>query len=165
MLALLVMSRNLSFLGFLELPLVKVPCALNCTVPPTATGLVADTGEQASVGVGVGVCFLVGVGVRVGACGEPVQITMEDSESRPTAAGAGAPLELPLPLNHSAVARKESTGTSTRHLRHQNIEPKAMTSAYQPVKASSCGAEQRMCFGKDLISTVRCDAQKKRRVT
>jgi hypothetical protein len=126
----------MNFLGLLTLLLTNVPCAFNCTVSPTPTGLVTDTGEHAGVGVGVGVCFLVlvGIGVGVGACGAPVQITMEDSEVR-IAAGIGAPLELPPPLNHSAVARNESTGTSTRHLRQQNIEPKAMTSACQPVKA------------------------------
>jgi hypothetical protein len=117
--AALVASKKMIFL----LPFfVKVPWALNWTVGvgPEVGTVVACTGEHIGVGLGLGVCVLVGLGVGVGAGGEPEQI----ARASITKAAATLPLEPPPPpqLRISAAATNESTGTTTRHLRHQFIE-------------------------------------------
>ena len=118
--AALVASKKITFL---LLGLVKVPWALNWTVGvgPEVGTVAENIGEHAGVGLGLGVCVLVGLGVGVGAGGEPKQI----ARAAIVKADPTPPLEPPPPppqLRISAAATNESTGTTTRHLRHQFIE-------------------------------------------
>ena len=82
----------------------------------------ADTaiGEQIGVGVEVGMWPLVAVGIGVGIGGAPSHTLSPINASKET--GVLVP-ELPPPqLIISAAARKDSTGTSTRHRRRQIIK-------------------------------------------
>ncbi len=77
-------------------------------------------GEQIGVGVDVGTMPLVAVGLGVGIGGAPVHTLSPINASNET--GVLLP-ELPPPqLIISAAARKDSTGTSTRHRRRQIIK-------------------------------------------
>jgi hypothetical protein len=118
----LVMSRYFGFVVSLEKP--KIPWAWNCTVLlPTAvpTEVASAIGVQIGVGVDVGTMPLVAVGLGVGIGGAPAHTLSPINASKET--GVAVP-ELPPPqLIISAAARKDSTGTSTRHRRRQIIKP------------------------------------------
>lgn len=120
-LLLLVTSWNFRVLVLLVKP--KMPWALKFTwLEPGAVPTVAIiTGVQAGVGVGVGVWLLVGVGFGVVEGGGPAHTLIPMMDVKLTA--VVVLLELPPPqLMISAAARKDSTGTSTRHRRRQIIE-------------------------------------------
>ncbi len=120
-LASLVTSRK-DFFDFLLC--ANVPWALKKSVVGAAAGgiLIADIAEHIGVGVGVGVLLAVEVGVGVVPAGVPVQMARLTSD-----AGDAATVLVPPPpppqLQINAKATNDTTGTTTRHLRHQSIAP------------------------------------------
>ncbi|MBF6559614.1 MAG: hypothetical protein IVW56_04910 [Candidatus Binataceae bacterium] len=121
--------------------LLNEPCALNCTVFGTVVGIgdgitvvqktlvlpgthtaAAATGLHCGVGDGLGVGTLVGVGVGVGTGGDPEQIATAIIPLKNWGTVVTGKPPPPPQLNISAAARKDSTGTSTKHRRHQFIK-------------------------------------------
>ncbi len=138
----MVISMNLVLFFF-----VKVPMALNATVPPVGTlpgamVVLVAAGRGVSVGVivfvevGFGVCLgvsdpvVVGDGVKVGAGGEPFEIVIACSEKPGALVGVGPPLLLPPQLRKIPPRTNNTTGVTTSHLSHRdNIKPTPMTDA------------------------------------
>ena len=127
-----VISVNLVLFFF-----VKVPMALNATVPPVATlpgAMVVLVAAGRGVSVGVIVLVKVGFGVRlgvpdpvgvgdgvkVGAGGEPVEIVIACSEKPGALVGVGPPLLPPPQLRRIAPKTKNTTGVTTSHLSHRD---------------------------------------------
>lgn len=125
-----VMSCNMT----LELLcLVRVPIALNATVPPvgTAPGPVLDTVVLVAAGRGVNVGVILGVfvgvadgsgeAVKVGVAGGPFAIVMESSEKPGVGDAVEVPLLPPLQLSRTAPKTNNTTGAATSHLSHLDI--------------------------------------------
>ncbi len=122
---------------------VKVPMALNATVPPVGTlpgamVVLVDAGRGVNVGVGtlgVAVGFGVGgvavdVGVKLGVAGGPFAIVIASSENPGDLVAVGPPLLLPPQLRRIAPKTNNTTGVTTSHLSHRdNIKPTPMTDA------------------------------------
>jgi len=89
-------------------------------------------GVHCGVGVAVGEAPLVGDGVGLAVGGGPGQIaTLISANGNPV----GVVLLLPPPqLKSSAAERKATTGTSTKDLRNQTIEPCTMPTQSRGVK-------------------------------
>jgi hypothetical protein len=142
-----VISVNLVLVFF-----VKVPMALNATVPPVGTlpgamVVLVDAGRGVNVGVGtlgVAVGFCVGfgvrddeavavavaVGVKLGVAGGPFAIVIASSENPGDLVAVGPPLLLPPQLRRIAPKTNNTTGVTTSHLSHRdNIKPTPMTDA------------------------------------
>ena len=126
-----VISLNLVLVFF-----VKVPRALNGTVPPVGTALgpllimvvlVAaapgvTVGATVFVGVGVflGVPEAVDVGVKLGVGGGPFWIDITSSEKPGAQVGVAPPPLLPPQLRRIAPKTKNTTGVTTSHLSHRD---------------------------------------------
>jgi hypothetical protein len=127
-----VISLNLVLVFF-----VKVPMALNATVPPVGTlpgamVVLVAAGRGVSVGVivfvkvgfgvrlGVPVPVNVAVGVKVGEGGAPVEIVIACSEKPGALVGVGPPLLPPPQLRRIAPKTKNTTGVTTSHLSHRD---------------------------------------------
>jgi hypothetical protein len=123
-----VISVNLVLVFF-----VKVPMALNATVPPVGTlpgamVVLVDAGRGVNVGVGtlgVAVGFGVGgvavdVGVKLGVAGGPFAIVIASSENPGDLVAVGPPLLLPPQLRRIAPKTNNTTGVTTSHLSHRD---------------------------------------------
>ena len=111
--------------------LMKVPTALNATVPPVGTlpgamVVLVAAGRGVNVGVGalgvlVGVFEVVGDGVKVGVAGEPFERVIASREKPAVRVGVGAVLLLlPPQLRRITPRTNNTTGATTSHLSHRD---------------------------------------------